>query len=858
MNRFILTAPLIVACILAPISSYAQEEPLSYETILDDSTPYVTASDGPVSYETKPGASKPGSLRSSKSKLDESKSMVHMRGTYGASFGFETEKGFEWKNANGDYQEKNWRYINDKFGVNTYDKRVFDRYELEIETDTKTAWNGYMEIVIDPWTFVKKQKQTVLLTNPIPLGVIAGADSVDVEYKLWENTGRTIGERYRTEQRLPINYGELKVVGNQVAEELANPTTEPNTGLMGDFYFSRGRSVDMGDYFYRPVRKLWVDYEKGEMYIKIFPISDQAEALTSDDPMGLSNHHIYWAPSPWLYNFDFGRVYAANAQDGALNAFQSPVIQESRWDYTLPFFTRDTNRTFLTFLRGGTLKYQHGDLAHFQITAASPMGLWDYYKHVDSIPIASRLKMFPTDNIDLGLTQTTKMGLHNNSVRASNNVLGVDIKYKLNDDTSVIGEIVGSYSQYDYATHFKQGYYGLGYKTGIHSQGYADPGDIFSWDLTLTSMSKRFQPGLADYRDTRYDQPWGQHIWFDRIAPEDAVARIGDSIDVNRYVLGGKASISLVDQLLQVNADVRNAHRYDNNKFIENVSRVEITAMPTSNIQLKGLVLNRIYPNTSGGLDPSLRDRYTDEPWINPLIGDGLDVNLMTYSVGAKMDLMEKKVSVYGIFETTNDPQDFPRRELSDLCSWNVTQTTPDDTDGWMSDGTVLFDRLSPQLYLQNLFQTPPYTYYAIIKAKIIFYPIEGMSISFTHVTNGNRNYAPLLDDNHTHDGFDVVYKATKKLTLRGGYSLSKIIDLRKAIDTQAADQDYAYHNNLYLQADYAINKDQRVVFQFGEYGLLQKTLGIFGAPLSERYLSSAASVLDTRSIFRIFYEGKF
>jgi hypothetical protein len=98
----------------------------------------------------------------------------------------------------------------------------------------------------------------------------------------------------------------------------------------------------------------------------------------------------------------------------------------------------------------------------------------------------------------------------------------------------------------------------------------------------------------------------------------------------------------------------------------------------------------------------------------------------------------------------------------------------------------------------------------------------------------------------------------TKKLTLRGGYSLSKIIDLRKAIDTEGADQSYEYHNNLYLQADYVINRDQRIIFQFGEYGLLQKTLGIFGAPLSERYLSSAASVLDTRSIFRIFYEGKF
>ncbi|MCX5665974.1 MAG: hypothetical protein NT036_02855 [Candidatus Omnitrophica bacterium] len=852
MKKLFLMVPLAVACIIVPASLHAQDDPLTYDTILDDSKPNVVAvdTDSPRTYATRQGASKPES-----SNPESSRSMVNMRGKYGASFGFTTEDGFEWKDANGDYQEKNWRYINPQFGVNTYDERVFDRYELEIETATRTPWNAYMDIVIDPWTFVMKQKQTVVNTN---LGLGDVPDSVDVEYKLWENTGRTIGERYRTEQRSPIYFGELKVVGNQVAEQLANGNTETGTGLMGDFYFSRGRSVDMGDYFYRPVRKLWVDYDKEPLYIKIFPISDQEEALSSDDPLGISNHHIYWAPSPWLYNFDFGRVYAANATDGNFNQFQNPVIQESRWDNTLPFFTRDTNRTFLTFLRGGTLKYQSGDLASFQITAASPMGLWDYYKHVDSIPIASRLKVFPTDNIDLGVTQASKMGLHDQGVRASNNSLGVDIKYRLNDDTSVIGELVGSYSQYDYATHFQQGYYGFGYKTGIHSQGNAEPADRFSWDLTFTTMTKRFQPGLADYRDTRVDQPWGQHIWFDQIASEDAVDRIGDSVDVNRYVIGAKADIVLIDKLLEVNADVRNAHRYDNSKFIENISRVEATYKPAKNIELKGLVLNRIYPKTAGGLDPFLKDRYTDEPWINPFIGDGFDANLMTYSGGAKVDLMDNKVSVYGIFETTNDPQEFPRRELSDLYFANVTQTTPDDTDGWMSDGTVLFDRLPTQLYLQNLFQTPPYTYYNIIKAKISYFPCDGLSISYTHVTNTNKNYAPLLDDNHTHDGVDIVYKATKKLTLRGGYSLSKIIDLRKAIDTNAADQDYEYHNNLYLQADYIINKDQRVIFQFGEYGLLQKTLGMFGAPLSQRYLSSPASVLDTRSIFRIFYEGKF
>ena len=89
--------------------------------------------------------------------------MVKIRGAYGASMGFQTDK-FTWKNANGDYQEKNWRYIDQFEGVNTYDQRIFDRYRLEIQTDTKTPWNGYTEIVVDPWSFVGTAEPTVI--NP--------------------------------------------------------------------------------------------------------------------------------------------------------------------------------------------------------------------------------------------------------------------------------------------------------------------------------------------------------------------------------------------------------------------------------------------------------------------------------------------------------------------------------------------------------------------------------------------------------------------------------------------------------------------------------------------------------------------
>ena len=56
------------------------------------------------------------------SAYDEASSMVKISGEYGMSFGLETDE-FIWKNANGDYQEHNWRYIDPDLNVNTYDPR---------------------------------------------------------------------------------------------------------------------------------------------------------------------------------------------------------------------------------------------------------------------------------------------------------------------------------------------------------------------------------------------------------------------------------------------------------------------------------------------------------------------------------------------------------------------------------------------------------------------------------------------------------------------------------------------------------------------------------------------------------------
>lgn len=773
------------------------------------------------------------------------KDMVEISGEYGASAGFQTDS-FIWKEANENYQEKNWRYIWGPDTVNTYDPRIFDRYELEIKTNTGTPWNGYAEVVIDPWTFLGKATQTVRNAR-LP----ANRDEVEVEYKYWEATGKTINETYRTNRGYVVDLPELKVIGDQVSAYSQIPTNVIVGGAASSLNFSRGREVKI-DRYWRPVRNLWVDYDDSPLFFRLFPFAEQEQAMTSDDPLGLVNHHIYWMPSPWLYNFDLGQTF--NYQIG------TRPVYESRWDHTTSFYAQDSNHNFLTLLRGARASYKVRDVAQLDFSIASPLSPWDLYEDVDSIPAAARLKITPNDKIELGTVYTSKMGIHRGAIRANNNVGAVDGKYLIAENTHISGQFGGSYSDYQYSNEVKQGYYGLVYQVGVDSKANVDNHKFF-WDANFTSMSSRFQPGLADYRDTRNDMDWGRHIWFDPIPQEDAAIRIGDSIDTNRNVVGANFKANIFDNLADLYCNFRNAHNAYNGKFIENIVRVETTINPMPHVQFKGLYLQRNYPLTTGGLDPFLKDRFTDLPWMNWNIVDGVNADLYTYSAGVKVDMYDEKLTLFGIFEATNDPQDFPRKEQSNLAFTPLAplQAVADDTDGWISDSNLLFDRLVPQLYSQDFYGMPLFDFYNIWKGVVIARPVDRIIIRYTHVTNGNRNYAPLLDDNHNHDAIDITYVVFKNLVIQAGYSCSRIINLNRNIDTVGADRKFEAHHNVYAQAHYQMKRDHSLIVQFGEYGLLQENLGIFGMKDEGMgYLKSRQGVLDTRSIVRLFYQGKF
>jgi len=777
-------------------------------------------------------------------------SMVKMHGTYGLSMGFTMDEAM-WKMANGDWQEKNWRYAFHDLDVNVYDPRIFDRYEVEIETDTKTPWNAYADIIIDPWSFVQVSNTQHVLNE-------VGDESVDVKYKAWQNTGYTINQMLRTDRGGTIFIPEQKVISNRVTQFTGDPVFAP-TGT-NPFIFSPDRNTKL-EYIFRPVRKLWVEYNESPLYIKAFAIADQAEALTSDDPLTLSNNHVYWAPSPWLWRFDPGREFTQ------LPGLSEVAQQPAMWNWDEQWFAEDSNRRYLTFLRGISAGWNVEDFASLNITAAAPLGLWDTYETVTSVPIAARFKMNPTDKLTLGSTYTSKYGVFKQHLRAQNHVLAGDVTYNVWDKTDVFGELAGSLMNVEHADREITKDTGEAYKLGVRSKIDFNEANSLKSDVYFAYMSQNFSPGLADYRDTREDREWGRHIWFEPLSPEDQASRIGDGVDINRYTVGANARAKIADNFFDVFLNFRNVHdATESNKFVENTARAEVTCNPVGRVQLKGLALVRNYHDSIGGYDPLIRERYTDKFYQSLSSGgtlstveDGQDVNIMTFSGGAKVDVVPDKVIVYGVYEATNDPQDFPRNILN-----NPTPNNSDGTPANYTHDNVNFNQLNYSLYTQSLFNLPPYNdFFSMWKGCVTVRPVKNFQVKYTHVTNTNQNYAALFDNNHTHDEVTVVYNPFKGVTWTTGCSISRVIDLARAVDTSAGpggisvspqDRQFKSHTNIYSQLNWDFKRDQRLTFQFGESWFLTQGGDVFGP----RWFSQTTSVLDTRAIFRVWYQGKF
>ena len=762
-----------------------------------------------------------------------------LSGEYRLSMGI-TPKDVIWKDANADKvgvpREKNWRYLWGDKRHNTYDPKIYDRLNLDMETQFDNPLNAFMEITIDPWTFVGKNHVTVTST--------AGGDAVDMDLKYWSNDRSTIDEIYRSKKGNIISIKPIKV------HEGKTTTVYTPTGITGwATTFNSIESMEVNR-DYRPIRKFWFDYKQEDYSLKVFPISDQFEALTSDDPLLLSNNHVYWEESPWLDEYEPSRIFTP---DSGLTP-----IKKGRWIRKLSFVTKDSSDDYphrLTFLRGASFKFDSGAYV-LETTVAAPISLWDDYENANSIDEATRLKIPLTNDLQLGLTETTKVGVNGGSAEAFNQLGGTDLIYKASEFDTISAEVASSYTEVEEAKDFNTTYDGMAVKLAWAYDATKKKEDgeisqppyyngIYKGDIYAVHMDNDFYPGLSNYRYTRRDDPaFSRNIYFAKIAESDKPSIWGNGVDRGRDVIGINLAAKAFEEKLDVDIKFRNVHK-DDGDYIESALRNENTYRVTPRLTTKLLGYYAHLPKTVAGYDPivytktmySLTDYFSEEDLHpqNDQVLEGKNPSIGSFGFGAKYALIEQLLAVEGIYERTNDPLDFPRGLL------NNTIVTTETRDGHV------WDKVVPFLYDQRFFGLPPYDYYSIAKSRFIYTPTERWEIILGYTYNENK-HATGIDNNINHTSLEATYFPNDKLTFWLKYIYSKTIDVYKQNKYQS-DNYYEPHHNFFFGSEYKFNKDESFTLLYGEFVEYDD---------SHAQANWTLSALDTQHLFRLFYRRKF
>lgn len=761
------------------------------------------------------------------SQKTKEKELITLSGEQRLSLGI-TSTDVIWKDANADRigvpREKNWRYLWGDMRHNTYDPKIYDRLTLAMQTQFENPLNAFMEITVDPWTFIGKNHVTIAATS--------GGDAVDMDLKYWSNDSRTINEVYRSRFGNVINLKQIKVDDGKSTVTTPTGITDWNTT------FNSVQPMEINRDF-RPLRKFWLDYKQDNYALKIFPISDEFEALTTDDPLKISNNHVYWEESPWLDEYEPSRIFEPDN-----NTFP---LKKGRWIRRLSFFTKDSSDDYphrLTFLRGISFKSEV-DSYSLETTLATPLNLWDEYDQSNSVDAAARLKVPFGENLELGFTTTSKIGLNAGSAEALNQVEAIDVSYQLYNYNRVYGEFAGSHTDIQEAKGFDTTYDGVGAKLGFsYDASKEKKNGLYKGEVYLAHMDGKFYPGLSNYRYTRNEgSAFSKHIYFAEIKEDDRSLIWGDGIDRGRNVIGFKLGTKALEEKIDTDIKYRNVHK-DSGKYVESVTRVESTYQINPKLTSKLLAYYQHLPRTHANLDPiiynktmySLTDYFSEEDILaqNSNVIDDKDPSVGAFGLGAKYEFSEQ-LSLEGIYEWTNDPLDFPRGLLNDISASSETR-----------DG-VVYDKVTPFLYDQKFFDLPPYHYYNIAKTRFIYTPQEAWEFILSYTFNENK-YASGIDNNINHVGLEANYTPTDKLTFWFKYIYSQLIDVYKQNKHQSSEF-YEGHHNVFFGSEYKLNSDSSFTLLYGEF------VG-YNDPYQQT--NWTLSALDTQHIFRLFYKRKF
>jgi hypothetical protein len=737
-----------------------------------------------------------------------------------------TRDDFILQEANGDLNERNFRIFSGPFRYNTFDPRVFSRVRVNLDTAEETGWQLHSNLTVDPWSVVGK-------TEPITVVGDTPTDSIELQLKWWSPTNTAINETFLTQN----NGDSIATPEIEVSEGRTIPTTVTST--FSNIFRIPSTEIE---YSFQPIRWFWTGYRNEVVDFRVFPLALEDQALTSDDPLHLSNHHIYWEPSPWLDEWVPGRLNAGATPDD---------FTRGNWSDDLTFFTRDSDLTRLTALRGSALRWQLSDDTSLQTAIASPKGLWQDYGSVNSFIGMARLKQdLFDDRLTLGTLYTARVGYDERSKDATNTVYAIDARISPTDSVALEGEAALSKSVQDRTSAFKTDETGWAWHAGLTNHWW---GERLTSRLFYTHMDEGFDPGLANYRQTRKDQFWGRHLRLKRkpslwtalrpVSPlrwEDIEAvRIGSGVDIGRDAAGFRLTGSFWDARFEPLFDVRNVHQTDG-KYLETVARQENTIKPFNWLTAKTLFILHDLPNTTAGVDPFVVNADTDRLFRNAAIPNDRDPSLTTYSLGAEIAPIDQ-VSFWGTWERTNDTTvatgNFPRG-LLDGSSFTT-----------FVEGDQVFRIAEPFLFGQGFFPQPPYPFFDIFRAGVYVAPWEQLEFSVDWTRN-EFEHAGQIDDNLNHIGFLAAWSPMKRLIVAGRYVVSWAIDV--ATENAGAGNEFDSRHSLYGRLTWNVSDDSDLALEFGEAALGPSILFTVD-PYGDSY-----PTLDTEHLVRIIYTNKF
>jgi hypothetical protein len=793
-------------------------------------------------------------LKEGVKKEEQKKPGIKITGTAQLSLGI-TPQDTVWKLANFDLNErfKSWRMTSDaafNHQFNTYDPAIYDSLDLNLDSDNNQGFNFHTDITIDPWSFVGKSDKITLTGS--------NGDTAEMQMFYWSNTGYVVNDTaYTSLGGDSFEIPELKVRNGITDPMIA--TSHRNNAIFNIPSMKIERE-------FQPLRELWLDYANDQLKFRVFPMAYQNQAYSSDDPLGITNHNIWWKDSMWLRKYTPGNF---NSQDII------PSYTKGRWDDALSFLAKDSTGRYLTALRGFSFSFQPQEETSFDTTMATPKDLWQDYGEVDNIISASRLKHYLTDNFMLGGTFTSRSGFITESKQkldSQNFVAGMDLGYEITDGLKAQAEMLASKSFYDmnnsdYETEARGNTYYFSLISRYPQKrimdlkyGYdeitmdKDESFLIKSKFYASRMDQGFDSALSDFHDTRQDTFWSRHIHFRKPLEyyyaglnnpstnwgELNSTRIGDGIDIGRNVLGFRFETFLKDRFSNL-FDLRNVHKVGG-KFVENVVRDEATVKLTDKLTAKALGIYQKLPKTTAGIDPFVYYGKTGEFFLNAAVPDAEDPTIKTGSLGLNYDFFDW-LSVDGIYERTNDYTlaygDFPRNVLRN------------DTTlfGTFYQDNKLYRFVEPFLYDQGLFPHAPYPFYNVFKCGLRLMPIENMEL-YLDYTRNEFGSASLISDNMNHVGMEVTYMPIQKIGMVFKYTYSRSQDLDRL---RAGITAPVGHHNFFTEFRYLPSKDDELILEYGAgyVSLLNNvsSLDPYGGSLI---------TLDTQHIVRMYYRKKF